>query len=648
VISFIFVVAVLNLCLGLVVAIHLGRRYRAMVTGGDVWNSDTGLDWPGLATPTPRKDAVEGLEGVEPPLGDSPPRDETDDSTTTDAIAAPTRADAADGTTADGTTADGADSRAVAIDSVADTSTPEAERDATTGDHVDGEMAEAAARDIAAEAAARDIAAEDAARDIAAEDAARDIAAEDAARDIAAEDAARDIAAEDAATGPMTKAAASGVTAEETTADAVVEGAAGDVTAEDTSTGELTEEDVTSAAATEGAAADAATKTSPTEDGATRAEPAQAEQAAPTPEPAVGSAGDAKPGEMSPVAAPPEQQLTKSPSQMIIEDFQLEVEQYLDQVTEADLELRARAEKPDPAVIETCLGSLKDATADYLVNRGKAHMSFRWMNRRRPELHQINDKLQAAVGLQDQQIQSTNESIESFDYQHNLKRGCKKMVGETGKLMETSHNLRDTLDEARVEVARHEKRLDELAESTRRDDDGGLSDRAGMEAYLAKWWEQDPDGTRKLYLAMIDVDRFTRINEQYGHPVGDRILHAIAQFLKSEKRAKSMPVRLSGQRFLFLFPDFDSRWATNAVERIRQSIEIARFRYRDCDIRITVSCAVVQAGSEDTSATLVARAEATLQEAKRYGRNRTFVHQGKYPTPLVPPNLSLDEKEITL
>jgi len=685
VVSFIFVVAVLNVCLGFAVAIHLGRRYRAMVAGGDVWNSASGLDWPGLDTPTPRNDALESPEGVEPPLDDSPPPDERDDSTHTDAFDQPTPADAAVGTAAAGAGSRGATSDsaagpstlqdaerdAVEEDEAASIPAEEAETGITARDPATSPMTKAAASSTTAEKTTADVAAESAEPDGAEEaavvsaaattgapsqDATADKSVEDEEPTAPTESAPVEATPEDVVTDELTEDATTVAQTENATVDAAAVDAAANATSKVTATGKPTH-DATTDRATDSAVGDAEAAMEPKEDGATRAEPAEAEQAAPTPEAAAGSAQDVKPGEMPPLPELPKQQRmpelpkqqrTKTPTEMVLEDFQLEVEQYLDQVSETDLELRTCVEEPDPAVIESCLSSLKDATVDYLANRDKAHMSFRWMNRRRPELRRISDKVQAAVGLQNQQIASTNESIENFDYEHDLQSGCRKMVGQTGKLMETSHYLRDTLDEAQVEVARHEQRLDELAETTGKDASEGLSDRAGLEAHLAKWWENDPGRVRKLYLAMIDVDHFGRINEQYGHQVGDRILHAIAQFLESEKRAGSMPVRLSGQRFLFLFPDFSSRDATNTVERIRQSIEIAHFHYRDVDIRVTVSCAVVEAGSADTSEKLIARAEATLQEAKRYGRNRTFTHQGKYPTPLVPPNLSIEEKEITL
>ena len=97
-----------------------------------------------------------------------------------------------------------------------------------------------------------------------------------------------------------------------------------------------------------------------------------------------------------------------------------------------------------------------------------------------------------------------------------------------------------------------------------------------------------------------------------------------------------------------MFPDSDLRATTNAVERLRQIVELACFVYKNSEIRITVSCGVTEAVGEDTPDSVMARAEATLMEAKRYGRNRTFIHEGKYPTPVVPPKFPIEQRRMTL
>jgi diguanylate cyclase (GGDEF)-like protein len=122
----------------------------------------------------------------------------------------------------------------------------------------------------------------------------------------------------------------------------------------------------------------------------------------------------------------------------------------------------------------------------------------------------------------------------------------------------------------------------------------------------------------------------------------------MARLLEAETQPSDTVARYAGQRFALVLFDGNVRQAGDLVERIRQTVEAASFYHLEMEIRITLSGAVVEADAESTPQTLLARAEATLQEAKRYGRNRTFAHEGTYPTPVVPPGLSVEEKRITL
>ena len=181
-----------------------------------------------------------------------------------------------------------------------------------------------------------------------------------------------------------------------------------------------------------------------------------------------------------------------------------------------------------------------------------------------------------------------------------------------------------------------------------KDDLTGIANRLGLEAELSKWWEDDPQRELPLNAAMIDIDHFSQINEQHGHTTGNEILRAVAQLLNAEIGSRGTAGRFCGQQFLLLLPNADARGATNLTEKIRQTLEIAHFQRQDLDIQVTVSCGVSKSTPEDTSDTLFARAEATLQEAKRYGDNRTFLREGNYPTPVVPPSFALEEKTISL
>ena len=337
-----------------------------------------------------------------------------------------------------------------------------------------------------------------------------------------------------------------------------------------------------------------------------------------------------------------------SPSEAAIADLQAAVQQYCKRLNLLDDKLRSCAQAPDANKIQSCLNSLQETNREYLQDRDQAHAVLEQLGKEQEGDQAIHDDLQTAVKQQTAQVENTSRAIEDFDYQADLKKGCRDMMGETSKLLDVNHDLRDTLDKTSIAVARSQQRLGSSDLMMQNDPLTELPDRVGLEAGLHEWWQNDPDRTRQLCLAMLDIDQFTLLNERYGHKVGDLILHAIAQLLSAESRGESSVARFAGQQFMLVFPNVDIRHTTNVVDRIRQAVEKAHFQWHDCDIRVTISCAVVEAGPEDTSETLFDRADATLREAKRYGRNRSFIHEGKYPAPVVPPSFALEDKFIEL
>jgi len=338
----------------------------------------------------------------------------------------------------------------------------------------------------------------------------------------------------------------------------------------------------------------------------------------------------------------------ESPGAARVAGLQVEVDQYHQQLAQTDDALRAHAGTADAAAIEACLATLMEATDEYLRRREQRYQGFQELYPADGELHGARHDLQEAIKRQDEQIRSTSDSIRTLDCQEDLESGCRQVLGQTSKLLDVNHHLRDTLDGVLVEIARNEQRFAAGKPAARNDRVTGIPGRAALEARLDTWWQQDPQRVRQLTAAMIDIDHFAQVNERFGPKAGDRALRAIAQVLEAERRGEVMVARFAGQRFFLLAPDVDLRSTIHSVERIRQTVELTRFRYRESDIRLTVSCAVTEATAEDTSSALFARAEATLREANRYGRNRTFLHEGKYPTPVVPPNCALEERQFPL
>ena len=288
------------------------------------------------------------------------------------------------------------------------------------------------------------------------------------------------------------------------------------------------------------------------------------------------------------------------------------------------------------------------STQQYLEDRDQAHGTFKLAQQGQPESGGICDDLQAAIEREDQQIKGTSAMIEGFDYEGDLGEGCRRISEETGNLISSIDQLRETLDKMKATLAGNEQQPQKVDPATPSDTPSESPGRTELKAELRRLLDKDPDRVPHRSVTMIELDEFLQLNKQHGRQVADKILRAVTQLLKSEKDGKDSFSQLPQQRFLLRSPEADTQLTVNTAERLRQTIEKTHLHHDKLEIRVTISCAVVGAASEEAPEGLIERAEATLQEAKRYGCNRTFLHDGKYPTPVVPPNFSLEEKQVTL
>lgn len=126
-----------------------------------------------------------------------------------------------------------------------------------------------------------------------------------------------------------------------------------------------------------------------------------------------------------------------------------------------------------------------------------------------------------------------------------------------------------------------------------------------------------------LCLLMLDIDHFKRINDTYGHPVGDEVLREFVVLCRSALRSHDLLGRLGGEEFAVMLPHTDLEGARCVAEKLRLAIAHARIHTAKGEISLTVSIGVAihQPNDEDGSR-LVMRADNALYAAKQGGRNR--------------------------
>ncbi|WP_338131054.1 GGDEF domain-containing protein [Cohnella rhizosphaerae] len=109
-----------------------------------------------------------------------------------------------------------------------------------------------------------------------------------------------------------------------------------------------------------------------------------------------------------------------------------------------------------------------------------------------------------------------------------------------------------------------------------------------------------------------------KINDTYGHPVGDLVLASLAALLRAESGPNDIAARYGGEEFVVLMPGADRAAVVEAAERYRAAVEAASWE----GLRITISVGAATVSPGDTDETLVNRADQALYASKSGGRNR--------------------------
>ena len=174
--------------------------------------------------------------------------------------------------------------------------------------------------------------------------------------------------------------------------------------------------------------------------------------------------------------------------------------------------------------------------------------------------------------------------------------------------------------EAELSVQDLKSQNEELEELAYRDPLTGLYNRRfGLESLgnaisFAQRYKQE------LHILLLDLDHFKRVNDELGHPAGDRVLVQLAQLLRKALRESDIVARIGGEEFLVILPVSRAELVHGAANRIRDLT--ARTTFEPVPWQVTVSIGVTGLREDDTPESMLSRADRFLYDSKRGGRNR--------------------------
>jgi diguanylate cyclase len=236
--------------------------------------------------------------------------------------------------------------------------------------------------------------------------------------------------------------------------------------------------------------------------------------------------------------------------------------------------------------------------------------------------------------------ESTNLAEESVNqFSQTLNHGEKELVNSsstpetivsylllsTRSMQASMEVMRQEIQESRHEIHSLQDRLKSAVEEALTDPLTGLINRKGLSLAIENQVLSLETSNSYPCLLMLDIDHFKKINDTFGHPLGDRVIKVVADILKNQIKGKDTAARYGGEEFCILLPETELSDAVKVAENIRQAIENAHIkRASDNQVicRMTISIGVARYQPNETILGLFERADGALYQSKNEGRNR--------------------------
>ena len=202
-------------------------------------------------------------------------------------------------------------------------------------------------------------------------------------------------------------------------------------------------------------------------------------------------------------------------------------------------------------------------------------------------------------------------------------------VGYLSKAGLSRERLETSIDNALSrwrQVQQSRASQEELERLARLDSLTGLCNRRAVLGLLDDQMKRAKRYDETLAVLMVDIDHFKKVNDGYGHLVGDQVLEAVASVLSQSVREVDAVGRYGGEEFLATLPKADASAARIVGERMRRAVEATGMTSHDgTEFHVTVSVGVSGYRSGEELLAFVGRADEALYSAKRKGRNRVEV-----------------------
>lgn len=232
-------------------------------------------------------------------------------------------------------------------------------------------------------------------------------------------------------------------------------------------------------------------------------------------------------------------------------------------------------------------------------------------------------------------LESYTEQLQDDIDLNKIRKLVSGLTAETKTMIKSSGALKDRLEETQKKVDVLRTELEQVKQKATTDALTGLANRRAFETTLEKEAEHAASASTPLCLLVIDIDHFKRINDTFGHLVGDKVLRITAGMIKDSIKGRDLAARYGGEEFIVLLPDTPLEGAETVAEQIRHGFETKQWKKKDSGEilgSVTVSIGVALYRPEEALETFFQRADTALYFSKENGRNRVTSEENYQPS----------------
>lgn len=179
-------------------------------------------------------------------------------------------------------------------------------------------------------------------------------------------------------------------------------------------------------------------------------------------------------------------------------------------------------------------------------------------------------------------------------------------------------------------VSRYKSLHEEARELSERDSLTGLYNRRMLESVADNIIKLTASSTASVAVIVVDLDFFKRINDNFGHQTGDRVLKEFAELISATFRAADCLARYGGEEFVLVMPHASAENAKEALHRLRNLVAQHPWHPHGREVKVTFSAGIATTSTHEKFNTLFQKADQALYYAKAMGRDKIFV-DGQVP-----------------